>query len=203
MYGLTEEEIEVLESDDDEFFGETRNRRSSVNESESELSEGEEIEEQGILDADHVDIRIQRATRNDGDDTTAPEESQAADNSSSTSPDSDPIYRAITRKLSAGCLCSGDCLSQFSAEEVYLFHLSLFEMTKVEKDMLLLGKLQVTSRVGDTIQHAGRAKPGKRQRVTCDYRFDHRHVCKDSFMFLHDIGTNESAKAPSRQWSCA
>ena len=62
-------------------------------------------------------------------------------------------------------------------------------MTKVE-DMLLLGKLQVMSRVGDTIQHAGRAKLGE-HRVTCDYRFDHRHVCKDSFMFLHDIGTKQ------------
>lgn len=35
VYGLTEEEIEVLESDKDEFFGETCNPRSIVNESES------------------------------------------------------------------------------------------------------------------------------------------------------------------------
>ena len=47
------------------------------------------------------------------------------------------------------------------------------------------------SRVGDTIQHSGEAKPGKRQQITYDYRFDHRHVCKDTFMFLHNIGTKQ------------
>lgn len=57
----------------------------------------------------------------------------------------DPIYQAITSKLSAGCLRSGNGLSQFSVDELYLFHLSLFEITKVEKDMLLQRKLQVMS----------------------------------------------------------
>ena len=45
------------------------------------------------------------------------------------------------------------------------------------------------TRPSDTIKHARQPKPGKRQRVTCDYRFDHCQVCKGGFLFLHDIGT--------------
>lgn len=59
----------------------------------------------------------------------------------------------------------------------------------MERDLILLGKLQVLTRASDTIQHARKQKPGKRQRVTCDYKFDHRHVCRDGFLFLHDICT--------------
>ena len=62
-------------------------------------------------------------------------------------------------------------------------------MTKVAKDMLILGKLQVLSRTSDSIQHVRQTKAGKRKRVTCDYCFDHHHVCKDAFLFLHDIGS--------------
>lgn len=57
--------------------------------------------------------------------------------------------------------------------------------------MLILGKLQVLTRATDTIQHARQSKLGKRQRVTCDYSFDHRRVCRDAFLFLHNIGTKQ------------
>ena len=57
--------------------------------------------------------------------------------------------------------------------------------------MLLLGTLQVLTRAIDIIQHARQTKLGKRQRITCDYSFDHRRVCRDAFLFLHDIGTKQ------------
>lgn len=198
VYGLTEEEVKELEDDDDEFFGETNESRRSDSqpESESDFSEGEEVEEEGILDDSELDARVLRVTGNNdrntsvrGEPSTSRGGSTGANNGDVISLDSDPVYSDITSKLSAGCLCSGNCLSQFTADEVYMFHLSLFEMTKMERDLLILGKLQVLSRPNDTIKHARQAKPGKRQRVTCDYRFDHRQVCKDGFLFLHDIGT--------------
>ena len=75
--------------------------------------------------------------------------------------------------------------------EVFLLHLLLSEMEKSEKDMLLLGKLQAVSKTQDDVRHA-QASPGKRRRVTCDYRFDgSRSVCKDGFLFLHDLGTKD------------
>ena len=83
------------------------------------------------------------------------------------------------------------CLSQFTAAEVFSFHLSLSEMTKVETEMLVLGKLQVLSRTTESTHHARQTKLGKRKRVTCDYHFDHRNVCRDGFVFLHDMGTKQ------------
>ena len=64
-------------------------------------------------------------------------------------------------------------------------------MTKVETEMLVLGKLQVLSRTTEATHHARKTKLGKRKRVTCDYHFDHRNVCRDGFVFLHDMGTKQ------------
>ena len=60
--------------------------------------------------------------------------------------------------------------------------------------MLILGKLPVITQSSDNIKHANQTKTGKRQRHTCDYSFDHCCVCKDSFMFLHDIDTKQLKK---------
>lgn len=150
----------------------------------SDFSDGEEVEERGILDDTELESRVLRAV---GDHDHG--EPSTSTNSSLVSLDNDPVYSAITSKLSAGCLCTNNCLAQFTTAEVFQFHLSLYEMTKVAKDMLILGKLQVLSRTSDSIQHARQTKAGKRKRVTCDYCFDHHHVCKDAFLFLHDIGS--------------
>lgn len=188
IYGLTEEECRELDSDDDDFLGEiNENRRLADSESGSDLSEGEEIED-GILDENELESRVLRVTGST-ELSEEPSTSLGRSNDSTLSPDNDPVYSDISCKLSDGCVCSENCLSQFTANEVYMFHLSLFEMTKMERDLILLGKLQVLTRASDTIQHARKQKPGKRQRVTCDYKFDHRHVCRDGFLFLHDIGT--------------
>jgi len=98
------------------------------------------------------------------------------------SPESNPLYIKINKKLSEGCLCAISCLSQFNTQKVFRFHLMLCEMQKCEKDMLLLGKLQIFSKTQDT-HHAHQTKAGKCKRVTCEYCFDSRPVCKDSFYF--------------------
>ena len=56
--------------------------------------------------------------------------------------------------------------------------------------MLLLGKLHVLSNAGDSTSHA-RKKGPKRARVTYNYAFDHREVCKKAFIFLHDISKKQ------------
>ena len=192
VYGLTEEEAKDLESDDEEFYGEV-NEVNTYQEagSDSDLADVEEIEEHGILDDGELSDRILRVAvgREHAEEVGASHESTAPPDL--IIPDSDPVYSDIASKLSSGCVCSGSCLSQFSTDEVYTFHLSLFEMSKGERDMLILGKLQVLTRATDTIQHARQSKLGKRQRITCDYSFDHRRVCRDAFLFLHNIGTKQ------------
>lgn len=43
----------------------------------------------------------------------------------------------------------------------------------------------------ESIQHARKVKLSKRKRITCDYAFDRRHVCRNGFLFLHDLGTKQ------------
>ena len=78
----------------------------------------------------------------------------------------------------------------FDVDEVYQLLLNLLEMTKEQKYMLILGKMHVLSRAGESTAHA-RKKGGKRQRITYNYAFDHRQVCKNAFIFLHDIGEKQ------------
>ena len=64
-------------------------------------------------------------------------------------------------------------------------------MQKCKKDMLLLGKLQVISKAQDDTHHARQKTAGKRKRVTCEYAFDSRPVCRDGFLFLHNLGSKQ------------
>lgn len=79
-----------------------------------------------------------------------------------------------------------NCIAQITPSEVFSFHLSLCEMSKVEKVMLVLGKLHVLSRATDSTDHACQMKLGKRKHVTYTYVFDHHPICKASVLLLHD-----------------
>ena len=104
-------------------------------------------------------------------------------------PSNDPLYAHVRDKLSEPC-CEANCLSAFEIDEVYQFQLNLFEMSKEQKIMCLLGKLHVLSNAGKETSHA-RMKGRKRQRVTYSYAFDHRTLCKKAFLFTHDIGEKQ------------
>jgi len=73
-------------------------------------------------------------------------------------PVSDPLYESIGRNLSENC-CDSSCLSAFNTNEVYQFHLNLLEMTKEERNILLLAKLHVLSNAGDSTSHARKKGP--------------------------------------------
>ena len=67
-----------------------------------------------------------------------------------------------------GCGCSSNCYSQFSFDELYLIRIQMNELEKSEKDMLLLGKLQIIGR-SDDVKHARKTTDTKRQRITFSY----------------------------------
>jgi len=62
------------------------------------------------------------------------------------------------------------------------------ELTKIERDMFLIGKLHLLIRDPLAISHARSFKAVKKQRLTVAYAFDHRRICQKAFCFLHDIG---------------
>ena len=59
MYGLTDEEAAVLESDDEEFHGDADNHSTRPQtDGISDFSDGEEVEERGILDDTELESRV-------------------------------------------------------------------------------------------------------------------------------------------------
>ncbi len=78
-------------------------------------------------------------------------------------------------------------IRQFSEEYVYITRLQMLELEKEERDMLIIGKLMVCARTASSVSHARRLTETIRQRVTYEYSYDHRVVCKPVFCFLHAI----------------
>ena len=62
------------------------------------------------------------------------------------------------------------------------------ELSKNERDFFLMGKLQVGIRDTTTVSHARSEKKAKKQRLSCQYSFDHRVICQNAFCYIHDIG---------------
>ena len=79
---------------------------------------------------------------------------------------------------------------------MFLIRLGMYELEKGDRDMLILGKLQVSMRDSKTVSHAGEGgggggggeAPAKHQRVTFKFAYDYRLVCKNAFCFIHVIG---------------
>lgn len=95
---------------------------------------------------------------------------------------------AIHEKFESGCGCPHDCYRQFSEEEVYQSRLQIVKLEKGERDMLILGKLMVCGRTADSVSHARAVTATKRRRITFEYAYDYRVVCKPVFCFMHAIG---------------
>ena len=99
----------------------------------------------------------------------------------------DDERKLVRSELEKGCGCPQACYNQFTEDELYSIRLSMLELQKVEKDMLLLGKLQLLANATDVIHHSRQEVNVQRKRVTYRYAFDGRSVCKSAFCFLHHI----------------
>ena len=94
-------------------------------------------------------------------------------------PSSDEEEVKIATEFEKGCGCGGGCYKQFSVSEIKDFRLSMCELPKLERDMFLIGNLQLLIRDPTTVHHAGSSKAVKKQRLTATYAFDHRMVCQN------------------------
>jgi len=57
----------------------------------------------------------------------------------------DDKRRLVQKELGSGCGCPHNCYSQFCEDEMYSIRLKMTELEKLEHDMLILGKLQVSA----------------------------------------------------------
>lgn len=161
--------LEELRLAEDEFYG-------------SDLSE----DEHSSLCDDSGDEICTEDESGDIEDIRRMSSLSSVDAGPSTSVDEDE--KVIATEFRKGCGCSEGCYESFDVSEIKEFRLSIMELQKNERDMFIIGKLQILIRDPSTISHSRSSKAAKRQRVTAAYAFDHRLVCQKAFCFLHCIG---------------
>ena len=171
---------EAILSDEEDFYGQ---EAGSANDTESDIESDEEADFEPNISQSGMEARAMLASSGRVSRTAG------GGAEGVFVPSNDPLYERVSEKLSESC-CEANCLSAFSADEVYQFQLNLLEMSKEQKSMCLLGKLHVLSNAGEETSHA-RQRGSKRQRVTYKYAFDHRSLCKNAFLFIHDIGEKQ------------
>ena len=130
LFGLTEEEAAQLKSDE-EFYGLSKQPLLTSASGDDLESEGK-LGDRSILPECELQERTSIIARENREESLASMSTSVG----LVSQDDDPVYSAINRRLIEGCSCFDSCLTQFNTDEIYRFHLSLYEMTKSEKEML-------------------------------------------------------------------
>ena len=86
--------------------------------------------------------------------------------------------REVHSAQKCSCREQHNCLKAFTQEEIIKLRQNMMEMTNVERDMLIMGKLQAWSC----------ARGADRQRTKFTYAIDYRTVCRENFLFAHALG---------------
>ncbi|XP_077983871.1 uncharacterized protein LOC144438632 [Glandiceps talaboti] len=104
---------------------------------------------------------------------------------SSTESCQDQEYNAestVTDEFETGCGCNNRCYTNISAERVYQYRLNLAEFSKTEKDILVLAKMELMEKMGET------RRGKKRECQRFGYEFEGQEICERAWRFIHDIG---------------
>ena len=81
------------------------------------------------------------------------------------------------------CHCkNSNCLGQFDVDEINAHVLQVSEMTKIEKEMYIMGTLQLLG------VDQKRFKQGERKRVRYEYVYGGKKVCRAAFQHIYDVG---------------
>lgn len=164
---VSSEVLDAYADDEEDFFGHCEDNpvvASEIDEDEEEMAEDEQ------------------------ETTSLSEFSSPHDSEDVVFLDTDSEKKIVQDKYREGCGCGDNCYSQFSVDEVFLIRMNMSELEKGDKDMLILGKLQVCMHGSESVSHARKTTATKRQRVTFKFAYDYRSVCKTTFCFLHVIG---------------
>ena len=144
--------------------------------------------EENLVLGSEIDEDEEELAEDQQDSTDLSEFTSPHDSEDIVFSDTDTEKKIVQDKFGQGCGCGDNCYNQFSVDEVFFIRLGMCELEKGDKDMLILGKLQVCMHNLDSVSHARKTTATKRQRVTFKFAYDHRLVCKSAFCFLHVIG---------------
>ncbi len=96
----------------------------------------------------------------------------------------DELRQELDSEIRKGCGCGQNCLQKVDKVEAYRRILDLREITKNEKEMYIMGKIEALNNVGQT-------RHGDRKRVRYDYSFAGMPVCQRTFLVTHDLGIKQ------------
>ena len=91
-------------------------------------------------------------------------------------------FDAVNASLFGNCGCAKNCFSTFSYEEMYDHILTMREMDKHEKEMLIMGTLK---KIG---VDKNRCRSSERKRTRYGYTFLGHSICRHAFETIFDIG---------------
>ena len=123
----------------------------------------------------------------------------------SVSPDPESLLVEERQKVldffTKGCGCAifkdRPCSGMFNYEYIYDFRSQCAELTREELDMMLLGQL---SALTDTSEQSAnslvhRHSPASRQRSYTHFVHRGKRICRNTFLFLHNISAKKLKKA--------
>ena len=92
--------------------------------------------------------------------------------------------KEVENKVRNGC-CSANCLKNFDVDEITAIKLSILDCNREVKDAMIMGKLLV---LGFDPKSCNDDDPdAAKKRIRHKYAYDDREVCKEAFLFLHNI----------------
>ena len=102
------------------------------------------------------------------------------------------IDEEVVEILSRTCRCTrrigSPCSRELTSEDVSEYCLAITELSSSEFDIAILEQLHVGVNVGELLTNSrGVCRPDTRQRVTFQYAFKGKPICREMFLFLHKI----------------
>lgn len=145
-------------------------------------------------DADSAALRYSQQDRVEEDSEDDQEEDQEEDQQADQEEDPeddenfplsqgsnpDEMLAEIRQHWQNGCKCENLCIRHMKVLDIYKHTLDMRALDKGEKDMYIMGKLNVKS-VSPTTRH------GNRKRVNIRYIINGLSVCQFTFLVYHDI----------------
>ncbi|XP_072175269.1 uncharacterized protein [Diadema setosum] len=120
------------------------------------------------------------------EETTAPKPPADLQNASDQLP---PDFEDTT--CTCMCKCGRKCMTLFDSADVIAFRLSVMELSRDQKDLVVLIQISAHSDNSMNTQCSRRANQKERERARMKYFFRGKGICREMFLYLHCISHNK------------
>ena len=189
--GLDGELVQLLQDRQDEISSVYCPESENVDIGNSQLSSV------STLTPPHASLEVTSEDDDDDDDDRSADLSEASqlaslfndhqsangvDELRNTGPNVDLDRAAVRATFEKGCGCKDECFGKLKLDVVFYHRLNMAELTKDQRDILILAKLDENIFSGDTVRR------GKRECQRFIYKFDGVKVCEKVWRYCYHVG---------------